>query len=119
MKNVVMSIAVTAMLAGCAGHPLHNMVTNKRYQTSYDIAASWVGAPEDDLIIKWGPPTNSHVLSSGAELISYDDEWSGCSKKFLVEDGVIAKWGMSSSCSKAVRNAKSIPADLPVPQPTL
>lgn len=133
---LVMPLAL--VLAGCAGSPLSNMVKQQRYQTTWDIMASWVGASEDKLVTSWGPPENSYTLSDGSKLISYEYTWNTnslheqdfgythpssdyaqCVQKFLIEDGVITKWSASKSCRKNPKGAKLIPSNTPIPRPTM
>lgn len=122
------------MLSGCAGSPIGNLIMNQRYQTSSDIAASWVGASADDLITSWGPPQNSQTLSNGSSILAYQYRWllngsdsttwdyipeyATCVQRFLVENGLITRWYSSGDCPKRPEGAKLIP-DTPVPKSTL
>ncbi|MEX5571689.1 hypothetical protein Q1J52_01975 [Pseudomonas lijiangensis] len=117
-------------LGGCANTPLGNLLNNQRFQTTDDVQASWVGSSLDDLIMSWGTPQNSFPMAGvAASMISYEYVWlagasgdnprySRCVQRFLVEGGIITKWGISGGCPKQPKNAKSIP-DTPVPKPTL
>ena len=49
------------LLAACA--------TEEHYNR---MLAGWVGRPLDDLMIQWGPPDKSAVLSRGGKVIEYD-----------------------------------------------
>ena len=126
MKKILLAAVVTQLLAGCAGSPMGNLINNERLETKADVMASWVGADEDDLIIKWGPPDNSYTLSNGSKLVSYEYVWGQyvgqrihCVEKFLIEKGVVTKWGMDSTCRKSLNKPGTLPGNTPIPQPTL
>lgn len=128
-------VLVCLALQGCAGSPLSNLVSGQRYQTTSDITASWVGSSEDDLVLSWGPPQNSHMMNNGSKMIGYQYSWltngrhseewgyvpdyALCEQRFLVEGGVITRWYSSGDCPKRPKGAKLIPASTPVPRPTL
>jgi len=123
------------ILTGCAGSPLGNLIFNKRYQTSKDVSASWVGASADELMMAWGPPQNSQALSNGSSILVYQYDWivngydssmwnyipeySHCERRFLVEQGIVTKWYSSGGCPKKPKGAKLIDGNVPVPEPTL
>lgn len=54
------ALVLTVALAGCA--------TTANYEK---MLASWVGAPVDRLVMRWGPPANSYTLSDGGRVIEY------------------------------------------------
>ncbi len=134
-----MRVAFIALLGvalqGCTGTPIGNFVNNQRYETTSDVTASWVGASEDSLVTSWGPPKNSHVMNDGSKVISYDYVWvsntahsaewgwmpdyTRCEQRFLVEGGVITRWYSSGDCPKRPNGAKLIPANRPIPTPTM
>lgn len=132
------AVSLALILVGCAGSPLSNMVSQQRYQTTWDVMASWIGSSEDEVVTSWGPPDNSHTLSNGSKLISYEYTWNTnslherdfgythpssdyaqCVQKFLIEEGVITKWNASKSCRKTPKGAKLIPRNTPIPRPTM
>lgn len=126
LKNIALSLVMSALLAGCAGSPIGNLINNERSETRNDVLASWVGEDEDNLVMKWGPPTGSYTLSSGAKVISYEYVWGvyvgqryHCEEKFLIEKGKVTKWGIGSACQKSGGKGQTLPANVPVPQPTL
>ena len=126
MKKVLLAMVVVSSLAGCAGSPLGNLVNNERLETKNDVMASWVGAKEDELIINWGPPDNSYTLSNGAKIVSYQFIWGQyvgqrihCVEKFMIEKGIVTKWGMDSTCRKSLNKPSTVSKDIPIPQPTL
>ena len=123
----VLFVGVT--LAGCANTPLGNILNNQRFQTLEDIQQSWVGLSGDELVMSWGPPQNSYPMDGGARMIAYqylrlvgadgyNPRYEWCVQKFLIEGGIVTRWGISDGCPKHPSNPKSIP-DTPVPKPTL
>ncbi|KAF1021053.1 MAG: hypothetical protein GAK30_02077 [Paracidovorax wautersii] len=116
---------------------MSNLLSNQRSQTTYDITASWVGASEDKLVTAWGVPQGSYELSGGSKIISYRYIWNissnvrqerwydyskddrECVQKFLIENGIVTKWGASPTCKKVPDPTKSISNDIPIPRPTL
>ncbi|QJP98696.1 hypothetical protein [Herbaspirillum rubrisubalbicans] len=133
--RLVSAALILLALQGCAGSPLSNLVSGQRYQTTSDVTASWVGASEDELVMAWGAPKNSHVMNNGAKIISYDYLWVAnsrhsaewgyvpeyvrCERRFMVERGVITRWYSSGDCPKRPNGAKLIPSSTPIPQPTM
>ena len=61
MSRMVIAVVVGVLLAACA--------TEEHYNR---MLAGWVGRPLDDLMIQWGPPDKSAVLSRGGKVIEYD-----------------------------------------------
>ncbi|MCW0348754.1 hypothetical protein NB701_002116 [Pantoea ananatis] len=112
-------------LNGCAASPLSHLMMNQRYQTRSDIAASWVGASADDLIMSWGPPQSSQTPSHGSSIHAYLYRWllkgsdlnpwdyiseyATCVQRFLVKNGLITRWYSSGDCPKRPEGAKLIP----------
>ncbi|MCX5462771.1 hypothetical protein [Alcaligenes parafaecalis] len=121
MKKLVLLLTLSSLLAACTSAQM-NMLMGVRKQTYNDINAEWVGSTEEALISKWGPPTKSYALESGAKIVSYEHIWgpissySVCVEKFMIEKGVVTKWGISNCPSKA---SGTLPKDTPIPQPTL
>ncbi|MBC3949188.1 hypothetical protein [Pseudomonas folii] len=122
-------VLLGVMLSGCSNSPLGNLLYNQRFQTTEDVQASWVGSSADDLVMSWGTPKNSYKMADGSSMLSYEYLWLAgaggynpryvwCVQRFLVEGGVITRWGLSDGCPVRPENAKSIP-DTPVPKPTL
>ncbi|ALM87051.1 hypothetical protein ASB57_17255 [Bordetella sp. N] len=109
------------LLAGCTAAQWSSL-TGSRHKTYNDANAVWVGRTEEQLISKWGPPKKSYTLESGAKIVSYEDIWGPmsayhvCSEKFMIEKGVVTKWGISD-CPDRISG--SLPNDTPIPQPTL
>lgn len=132
MKNNIAYLMSIFLLTGCttpAGKILSHQLTNQRYETTADLMQSWMGASENELITSWGPPTKQHTLSNASKIISYEYEWGEviragsftggyCIQKFLIEKGMVTKWGMSN-CRKTPKKPKSISTDIPIPQPSL
>ncbi|SPL71730.1 putative periplasmic lipoprotein [Acinetobacter stercoris] len=127
MKRIFILLFLTPFLVSCAASPLGdavNAIGGQRAETMNDIVAAWVGASEQELVSKWGPPRNSYTLSNGNRVISYNYEYSVgmsdffCERKFLVEHGTITKWGIRGKCQV---NGKVvlIPKSTPIPQPTM
>lgn len=113
-------VLLGVMLSGCS---------NQRYQRVEDVQASWVGSSADDLVMSWGPPNNSYKMEDGSSMLSYqylrlagaggyDPRYVWCVQKFLVEGGIITRWGLSDGCPVRPEGAKFIP-NTPVPKPTL
>lgn len=134
MKLVFLILSVL-LLSGCVGSPLGNLIFNKRYETSRDVSASWVGASADELVMAWGPPQNSQALSNRSSILAYSYNWvvngydssmwnyipeyAHCERRFLVEQGIVTKWYSSGGCPKKPNGAKLIDGSIPVPEPTL
>ncbi|WP_109716714.1 hypothetical protein [Pantoea allii] len=124
MKRLSVLLTIKS-LSGCAGSPLGNLIMNQRYQISSDIAASWVGASADDLVMSWGPPQNSGTLSNGSSILAYLYRWllngsdsttwnyipeyATCVQRFLVENGLITRWYSSGYCPKKPEGAELSP----------
>lgn len=125
MKSPVLLAVAALLITGCAGSPASNLINNQRNETLHDIMASWVDASEKDLISSWGPPNNSYTLSDGSKVISYESIWGvyvgdrfHCVQKFMLEQGVVTKWG-ASNCRMYPSNVGQVSKDIPIPQPTL
>ncbi|MFY1961593.1 hypothetical protein [Achromobacter xylosoxidans] len=121
MKKLALLVVLPSLLAGCTSGQM-NMLMGTRNKTYNDVNASWVGATEERLISKWGPPKNSYTLESGAKIVSYEGIWGPisayhvCVEKFMIEKGIVTKWGISDCPS---RMSGTLPKDTPIPQPTL
>lgn len=113
-----MPILMSILLSACAGSPISNLAKGMRNQTHSDMMNSWVGENEEKLIAKWGPPSKSYTLASGAKIIAYDDEWDPCVEKFKIEHSKITQWG-SSDCKYSQSSWGQLPKDTPIPKPTL
>lgn len=128
MKKLVLLAALMPILAGCAGSgsPMSNLIYGERRQTTNDVMASWVGEREEKLVASWGPPDNSYTFQSGSKVISYEYIWGvyvgerrQCVQKFMIEGGVVTKWGYSENTCKSPSKPEALPKDTPVPQPTI
>ncbi|MDQ8034047.1 MAG: hypothetical protein REJ50_18720 [Bordetella sp.] len=121
MKKIALFVVLPALLAGCTSAQM-SMLTGKRNKTYNDVNAVWVGRSEEQLISKWGPPKKSYTLQGGAKIVSYEDIWGPmsayhvCVEKFMIENGMVTKWGISDC---PARISGSVPADTPIPEPTL
>lgn len=121
MRKLALFVVLSSLLAGCTTSQM-NMLTGKRSKTYNDISASWIDSSEEQLISRWGPPKKSYTFESGAKIISYEDIWGPisayhvCEQKFLIEKGVVTKWGISN-CPARVNG--TLPNNTPIPQPTL
>jgi hypothetical protein len=61
MKTNYLLLVIAALLfSSCA--------TTANYER---ILSSWVGAPADKLVVRWGPPQNSFPLSDGGRVLEY------------------------------------------------
>lgn len=96
------------ILSGSAGSPSCNLVLNKSDQIASDIAASWVGISQDDLLIAWGTPRYSLNRIAGCSTLTYlfnrpvnkygltarnpVPDFETCAHLFFVEQGIITKW---------------------------
>ncbi|WP_434278992.1 hypothetical protein [Acinetobacter sp. CE-15] len=115
MKKIILIILISQVLIACAS------VATQRYETLNDLMQSWVGSSEEKLINKWGVPDKSYTLTNGNKIISYETfvhPGRYCEEKFMLEKGIIVKWG-HSRCDLSFSNAKKISKDIPIPQPTL
>lgn len=121
MKKIALLVVLPALLAGCTASQM-SALTGKRAKTYNDVNAEWVGSTEEQLISKWGPPKKSYTLESGAKIIAYEEIWGPisayhvCSEKFMIEKGMVTKWGISGCPS---RMSGSMPNGTPIPQPTM
>ncbi|MFW1946744.1 hypothetical protein ACG907_02380 [Acinetobacter bereziniae] len=115
MKKILLIIIISQSLLACAS------LSTQRYETHNDLMQSWVGSSEEKLIKKWGLPDKSYTLTNGGKIISYETfvhPGRYCEEKFMLENGIIVKWG-HSRCDLNLNNAKKISKDIPIPQPTL
>ncbi len=121
MKKLALFVVLSSLLGGCTSGQM-NMLMGTRNKTYNDVNAPWVGSTEEQLISKWGPPKKSYTLERGAKIISYEEIWGHlsayheCIEKFMIEKGVVTKWGISD-CPKRISG--TLPKDTPIPQPTL
>ncbi|MDN5434753.1 MAG: hypothetical protein L0G10_14000 [Acinetobacter sp.] len=112
MKRLIFIIAITQMLTGCLS------IMGQRPETRNDLMQSWVGSTEEELISKWGPPYRSYALPNDAKIISYNDGWNACTRKFMFEQGKVTKWGYSN-CSMHLNRPGKIDKNIPIPKPSL
>ncbi|WP_353172524.1 hypothetical protein [Acinetobacter rudis] len=115
MKKIILIILISQVLTACVS------VATQRYETLNDLMQSWIGSSEEKLINKWGLPDKSYTLTNGNKIISYENlvhPGRYCDEKFMLEKGIIVKWG-HSGCNLKLSNAKKISQDIPIPQPTL
>ena len=61
MKRFHFVALLLTLLSGCA--------TTANYEK---ILNSWVGTSVDNLVMQWGPPSNSYPLSNGGRVLEYD-----------------------------------------------
>ena len=121
--KLALLLPLAGFLAGCSG-PIYNSISGQRYETYYDQSASWVGETEEKLVSRWGPPKKSYTLSNGATIISYEHIWgyvssyNVCSRKFMIENGIVTRWGVSN-CQEIISRKRLVPKDKPIPEPTL
>lgn len=96
------------ILSGSAGSPLGNLMLNKYDQIASDIAASWVGVSQDELLISLGLPLKIINLSNGTSMLfylysktkykydlisrSYLQEYEVNYHEFIFVNGILAKW---------------------------
>lgn len=121
MNKFLILTAFSLLLTGCAAGGL---LSDKRRSTTADVMQSWIGSSSDELIIKWGPPYRSQVLSDGSTLIMYRNVWTDgaynshlCDQKFLVEHNIVTKW-VTSNC-ETYSGVDGVPKTTPIPKPTL
>jgi hypothetical protein len=121
MRKLALLFMLSSLLAGCTNDQM-NQLTGKRPKTYNDADAAWVGRTEDDLIARWGVPANTYTLENGAKIVSYEDSWGPfaevhtCIEKFMIEKGVVTKWGFTH-CPSTIDGW--LPYGTPIPQPTL
>ena len=63
MKSTSIIVTLAIGLAGCA--------TTANYEK---ILSSWVGSNADNLVMRWGPPSNSYPLSNGGRVLEYSNQ---------------------------------------------
>ena len=61
MKSQKTLAVLLVFLSGCA--------TTANYEKMLN---SWVGSNVDNLVMRWGPPTNSYPLTNGGKVLEYD-----------------------------------------------
>lgn len=105
------------ILSGSAGSPLGNLILNKHDQIASDIAASWVGVSQDELLISLGLPLKSMNLSNGISILfylyskpknkydliscSYFQEYEVTYHQFIFVNGILTKWFSAFSQPKS------------------
>ena len=63
MKSTSIIVTLAIALAGCA--------TTANYEK---LLSSWVGSNADNLVMRWGPPSNSYPLSNGGRVLEYSNQ---------------------------------------------
>ena len=63
MKRRKLAFVLAFILAGCG--------TTANYEK---ILNSWVGTAADNLVMRWGPPSNSYPLSNGGRVLEYSNQ---------------------------------------------
>ena len=63
MKRHKLALVLAFILTGCA--------TTANYE---NVLSSWVGTTADNLIMRWGPPSNSYPLSNGGRVLEYSNQ---------------------------------------------
>lgn len=63
---LLLLLLMGSLLVGCADM--------EQRRTAFNATmAQWVGKPLDDLLLRMGPPTRSATLSSGGEILEYEN----------------------------------------------
>jgi len=105
------------ILSGSKGSPSGNLMLNKCDQIASDIAASWVGVSQDELLISLGLPLKSINLSNGTSILfylhskpknkyaliscSYFQEYEVTYYQFIFVNGILTKWFSAVSQPKS------------------
>jgi len=106
--GVVLTVILTT---GCV-----TAATTSNYEK---LVRSWVGSPEDKLIMAWGPPAKEYRLDHGGKIISYNDvngtsgysdEYGGftsrlnyCRTDFTIApNGIIVNWRFEGNTCRAL-----------------
>jgi len=88
-------VACLAGLAACASNPP---------QPYNQYLASWKGKSEQELVIAFGIPDNSHVMAGGSRVLEYQEKESGrtvCTTRFTISSGgrVDGWWYKGTECA--------------------
>lgn len=111
--------AISADLGSCPAKPKSDLFRDHRWLTTNDVMQSWVGAKASDLVASWGAPASTYDNEDGTRILTWKDDWEGCSKSFLTKaDGVVLKW-QYDGCDCYVDRSKGPPKGTPVPPLTL
>lgn len=130
MKNLI--IALSLIISGCGINFSGQPWGNQRWETLNDRMAAKVGLTEQELINDWDVPEKSYRMDNGAKVFSYDVCSTGayytisnactgyiCKAKFLIENGVVTKWGQNAANNCKVYRGVKRSRDTPIPTPTM
>jgi hypothetical protein len=112
MKRLIFIIAISQMLTGCLS------IMGQRMRTRNDLMPYSTGINTTLLSKASKAPYRSYALPNGAKIISYNDGWNACTRKFMLEQGKVTKWGYSN-CSMHIDRPDKIDKNIPIPQPSL
>lgn len=91
-RNLVWILGAGAMLAPISGC----------FISAAKVMDSWVGAPEPDLVGKWGAPNRVYRLENGNRVLTYVESVR-CERSFTVANGRVASWSSTPDCPKDMR----------------
>lgn len=91
---------------------------NNRPRTTNDIMQSYVGDPAPILVSRWGAPTTTYDNRDGSRILTWRDEWSGCTQTVLIDpQDIVSRWRYSG-CD-CLRGRNGPPKGTPIPPMTL
>ena len=89
-----------------------------RRLTRNDIMQSFVGEPAPVLVSRWGAPTTTYDNRDGSRILTWRDEWSGCTQTVLIDpQDIVSRWRYSG-CD-CLRGRNGPPKGTPIPPMTL
>lgn len=96
MKYLI--FAIVLLISGCA--------PTQKYGTMLD---SWMGASAEKLILSWGIPQNTFIMSNGNKVIEYSRNRISrinnisiyCRTTFIINKGMIINWSWTGNDCKS------------------
>jgi|GEM_PF-718287 len=94
------------------------LLGSHRPRTTNDIMQSYVGDPASVLVSRWGAPTTTYDNRDGSRILTWRDEWSGCTQTVLIDpQDIVSRWRYSG-CD-CLRGRNGPPKGTPIPPMTL
>ncbi|MCD9098785.1 hypothetical protein LU699_01510 [Luteimonas fraxinea] len=94
------------------------LLRSNRPRTTNDIMQSYVGDPAPIIVSRWGAPTTSYDNRDGSRILTWRNEWSGCTQTVLIDpQDIISRWRYSG-CD-CLRGRDGPPKGTPIPPMTL
>ena len=91
---------------------------DRRPLTTNDIMQSYVGDPAPKIVSRWGAATTTYENRDGSRILTWRDEWSGCTQTVLVDSqDIVSRWRYSGC--RCVQDRRGPPKATPIPPMTL